>query len=197
MSINPRIAVAALSLSAAGFGGLVLQEWYSDTAVIPVQGDRPTIGFGSTYRDDGTPVQPGDTITPPKAVARSLAHIAKDETALRKCVTVPLSQAEYDVLVDHAYQYGAARTCQSDVVARLNQGRYAEACAAYLDWRNIHSATQPRGSGWQPVKLNAAGQPIRWRYDCSTLVGDKPNKVCWGVWARSQDRYRRCLAAQK
>jgi lysozyme len=67
MATNPRIVVAALSLSAAAFGGLVLHESYSDKAIIPVRGDVPTIGFGTT---EG--VKMGDTITPPKAVVRAL-----------------------------------------------------------------------------------------------------------------------------
>ena len=45
---NVRITVAALSLSAAAFIGLVVHEGYTDRAVIPVTGDVPTIGFGTT-----------------------------------------------------------------------------------------------------------------------------------------------------
>jgi len=55
--VNPRMLVAALSLSAAGLVGLVLHENYTGTAVIPTQGDRPTIGHGSTFHEDGTPVK--------------------------------------------------------------------------------------------------------------------------------------------
>jgi lysozyme len=36
---NPRIIVAALTLSAAGLVGLVSHEGYSDNAIIPVPGD--------------------------------------------------------------------------------------------------------------------------------------------------------------
>ena len=47
-------ALAALSLSAAGLVGIALHEGYSDKAIIPVPGDKPTIGFGSTTRADGS-----------------------------------------------------------------------------------------------------------------------------------------------
>lgn len=160
---HPRIAIAALSLSAVGFVGLVAHEGYTDRAVIPVQGDRPTVGFGSTFRDDGTPVQMGDTITPPKAVARSYAHIAKDESRLKRCVTAPLTQYEYDTLVDHAYQYGAAATCGSEVVRLTNAGRYEEACQAYLNWKRVNGR------------------------DCSIR-----SNGCYGVWLRSLERQRKC-----
>ncbi len=63
---RPRLSVAALALSAIGFAGIVAHEGYSDKAIIPVPGDKPTIGFGTT---EG--VKAGDTITPPKAVIRA------------------------------------------------------------------------------------------------------------------------------
>lgn len=65
-----RIAIASLTLSAAGFGGVAVDEQFRPTAYVPVAGDRPTIGFGSTFWFDGTPVKRGDKIdvttgTPP------------------------------------------------------------------------------------------------------------------------------------
>ena len=35
---------------AAAFGALVTHEAYTDKAVIPTKGDRPTVGFGSLRR---------------------------------------------------------------------------------------------------------------------------------------------------
>ncbi len=55
-----RGSVTVLALSAAALVGIVLHEGYTDRAVIPVKGDVPTIGFGTT-----TGVKLGDTITPP------------------------------------------------------------------------------------------------------------------------------------
>ena len=102
MTTRQRIGIAALALSAMGLVKLVNDESFTPVAVIPVQGDRPTVGFGSTFRDDGSPVQMGDTITVPQALKRTLAHIQKDETRLKACVTAPLTQVEYDLLEDHA-----------------------------------------------------------------------------------------------
>ena len=62
-----RIVVAALSFSAAGFVGLTVHENYVDRAMVPTQGDRPTLGFGSTYHEDGRPVKLGETTTPVRA----------------------------------------------------------------------------------------------------------------------------------
>jgi lysozyme len=164
---NPRTAIGALSLSAAAFVALVAHEGYTDKAVIPVKGDRPTVGFGSTFREDGTPVQMGDTITAPRAVSRSLAHIGKDETALKQCVTGPLSQAEYDLLVDFSYQYGTAAACKSSIVRNINAGDYIAACQSYGRFRFV------------------AGR------DCSVR-----SNGCYGVYTRSQERVKKCMAAQ-
>jgi lysozyme len=165
---HPRTKIGALALSAAALVALVSHEGYTDFAMIPVAGDVPTVGFGSTKRDDGTPVRIGDKITPTHALARSLAHIQRDETKLRQCVTAPLLQAEYDLLVDHAYQYGAGATCSSTIVRLTNAGRYLEACEGYSRWRFV------------------AGR------DCA-----KPGSGCRGVALRAEERRIKCLEAQK
>ena len=96
-----RRTVAGLTLSAAALVGIVLHEGYTDRAVIPVKGDVPTIGFGTT-----TGVKLGDTTTPPKALARALTDVQQFEGALKQCVTVPLAQHEYDALVSFSYNDG-------------------------------------------------------------------------------------------
>lgn len=163
-----RIAVAALSLSAMGFLGIAQHEGYTERAVVPVPGDRWTVGIGSTFRDDGTPVQPGDTITPPQAIKRSLSHIQKDETALKQCVTAPLTQYEYDTLTDFAYNYGSQAACKSSMVRLANAGRYEDACYAYARYKFV------------------AGR------DCSIR-----SNGCYGVHLRSQERVKSCLGETK
>jgi lysozyme len=164
-----RIGAAFLTLSAAGFSGLALHESFTRDAVIPIPGDRPTVGFGSTFWEDGTPVKMGDTITPQRAVRVSIAHISKDEAVLRGCVTGDLSQPEWDILVDFAYWRGRGGACRSEVVKNINQGNYVAACEAYL---NLDSR-------------RAAGK------DCKN-----PANRCGGVWKRAQDRYKRCMSVQ-
>ena len=165
-----RAAVSALALSAAGLIALVAHEGYTDKAVVPVPGDRPTVGFGSTFNPDGTPVKIGDTTTPPKALRMTLAHIGKDELQLKRCVTGVLNQAEYDVLVDFTYWRGRGGACRSEVVQAINRGDHKASCEAYLvlDSRR------------------AAGK------DCKD-----PANRCRGVWLRAQERHRKCMEAQQ
>jgi lysozyme len=164
---HPRTAIGALSLSAAALVALITHEGWTERAVIPVKGDVPTVGPGLTKRPDGSPVQMGDTIKPVEGVQRSLAHIQKDEAGVKRCVTAPLSQSEYDLMVDFAYQYGPSALCNSSIVRLANAGDYAGSCKAYERFRFV------------------AGR------DCSVR-----SNGCYGVWLRSQERSATCMRAQ-
>lgn len=125
-----RRAVKALTLSAAGLIALLVSEGYTDRAVIPVPGDVPTVGFGSTRN-----VRLGDTTNPVSALARAGQEINEEyEAALRRCVHVPLYQHEYDAWVSFVYNVGAGAFCRSTAAKLLNQGRYAEACDQMRRW---------------------------------------------------------------
>lgn len=166
--MSKRRSVSVLALSAAALVALVLDEGYTDKAVIPVKGDVPTVGFGSTRRDDGSPVQMGDTITPPKALARALTDVQKFEGAMKQCVTAPLTQGEYDVYLSFSYNVGSSAFCGSTLVKKLNSLDYQGACNELLKWRYMA------------------------RRDCSIRSNN-----CYGLWIRRQGEYQRCLEAQQ
>lgn len=158
---RPRNALAALTLSAAALVGLVMQEGYTDRAVIPVKGDVPTIGFGTTGG-----VKMGDTITPPKALARALTDVQKFEGALKQCVTVPLHQHEYDAFVGFSYNVGSTAFCRSGIVKKLNAGDYQGAC----------------------------GEILRWTYfQGKNCAAPENARLCGGLAKRRQEEYRQCM----
>lgn len=178
-----RLAVSALTLSAAGLIGIAVNEGYRGGAYIPTRGDVPTIGFGST-RD----VRMGDNTNPVEALKR-LGHEVDEtyESALRRCVDAPINQAEYDVYVDMAYNIGPAGFCRSTIVKRLNKRDYLGACDAILMWR---------------IKKLEDGT----RFDCSTLekrirkdgtLEEVPNLICYGMWKRRLEAHEKCLSAQE
>ena len=127
--MSVRTSVAVLTLSAVGFVGVLQYEGYSDRAIIPVPGDRPTIGFGTT---EGVKI--GDTIKPPQAAARALSDMSKYEGAIKRCVAVPLTQGEYDAYTSLTYNIGGSAFCGSTLVKLLNSGDYAGACAQISRW---------------------------------------------------------------
>jgi len=169
----PRKAVAGLALSAAALITLVTHESYTDKAIVPTINDRPTVGFGSTFHEDGSPVKMGDTTTPVRALIKAQAHISKDEKVFRESLPgVELHQGEYDVYLNWTYQYGTAAWLKSSMRRYLLAGEYAKACGAMLAYKY---------SGG---------------YDCSTRINGQPNKRCWGVWTRQLERYETCMALQ-
>ena len=159
--IPPRRSLAALSLSAAALVGIVLHEGYSDRAIIPVPGDVPTIGFGTT-----SGVKLGDTITPPQALARALVDVQQFEGAIKTCVTVPLTQNEYDAYVSFAYNVGRRAFCQSTLVKKLNLGDFKGACDELLRWRFFQGK------------------------DCAL---PENRRLCGGLVKRREAEYRQCL----
>lgn len=181
-----RVAAITLAISAAAGYGWIGHEGYTSTAVIPTPGDRPTIGHGSTYWHDGTPVKMGDTIT--REAARELALGELDRT-YAQCVRESLgstlvTQSEFDQAVLFAGQYGCAAWKRSSMLRLTKAGQYGQACDAHMLYKYIRR-DRSYGDGWE--KENATGQ---WRYDCST----PGNRVCRGVWLRSQERAAACHA---
>jgi lysozyme len=164
-----RLLVATLTLSAAGLVGIVVREGYTEDAVIPTKGDRPTVGFGSTRHEDGSPVRLGDRTDPVRALVKAKAHIDREEQAFRDSLPgVKLTQGEYDLYLDFSYQYGLTNWRGSSMRRHLLAGQYRQACDALLRYRY------------------AAG------YDCAT----PGNRRCPGVWTRQQARHAQCLAEQ-
>lgn len=192
MTKYPRILVASLTLSAAAFIGLVTHESYVENAMIPTKNDKPTIGFGSTFHEDGKPVKLGERTTPVRALIKSKAHITKEEASFRKSLEEAyLHQAEFDLYMDWTYQYGTNAWINSSMRRSILAGNYAQACDDLLKYRKL-TRTQDGGAGWIVIKRNTQGKPIKWEYDCST----PGNKVCSGVWERQKERHAACMEAQ-
>jgi lysozyme len=167
-----RVVVAALSLSAAGFIGIVNHESYTDGAVIPTAGDVPTLGFGSTTHADGSPVRMGDRTTPVKALNRSFAYLQDAEAEMKETLEgVELTQGEYDLYVNWRYQFGAGAWRKSSMLRELRAGNHRAACDALL----LYKRSQGR--------------------DCSLPENWGP-RGCKGVWTRQQERHAQCLAEQ-
>jgi lysozyme len=124
-----RVPPKLLALGAATLVALAAHEGFSDKAYIPVPGDVPTIGFGTTEN-----VKLGDKITPVKALERALMDAQKFEGAIKQCVRVPLHQHEYDAYVSLSYNIGSGAFCGSTLVRKLNAGDYPGACAEILRW---------------------------------------------------------------
>jgi lysozyme len=124
-----RKPIFGLGISGVALIGLLVAEGFRDHAYIPVAGDVPTIGFGTTEN-----VKMGDKVTVTQALNRAMVDVQKFEGAIKSCVKVPLHQYEYDAYTSLAYNIGSGAFCRSTLVKLLNQQKYEEACKQILRW---------------------------------------------------------------
>lgn len=127
-----RSAVATMALLASTVAGIAGFEGFRDTAYIPVRGDVPTIGYGSTKG-----VRMGDRITKERALHRLREEVDSEYAqGVRRCVKVPLFDYELGAYISLAYNVGVPTFCRKaakgkppNLIDLINARRYAEACA--------------------------------------------------------------------
>ena len=132
-----RKPILALTITAAGVGGIAVSEGFRDTAYRPLPTDKVTIGYGSTNYADGSAVKPGDKITREEANKLLKNKLSLFERGLKSCVKVPLAQYEYEAFVSLEYNIGVGAFCGSTLVKRLNQYDYKGACQEILKWNKF------------------------------------------------------------
>lgn len=137
-----RSAVGALVLAASTVVGIAGWEGYRSEAYIPVPGDVPTIGFGSTKN-----VKMGDKTTPDRALRRLVDEVdSVYAQGIRRCIKVPLTDYEFGAYVSLAYNIGVPLFCNKadkrtvddqgrprkpdpdQLIDLINSQQYAEAC---------------------------------------------------------------------
>lgn len=154
-----RQGVAALVLSASALIGIAVHEGYREEAYIPVPGDVPTIGFGSTTNLDGSPVRLGQRTTSVEALKRLGKDVEKFETAVKTCAPVPMYQYEFDAYVSLTYNIGPNAFCKSTLAKKLVQYNYEGACKEILRWDKFQG---------KPLK----GLTIRRQEEYKTCIGE-------------------------
>ncbi|EHU1441613.1 lysozyme [Acinetobacter baumannii] len=169
MSNKTKYIAAVLAASAAFFVGVKNDEGFTSKPVIPVKGDRPTQGHGSTFKPNGSPVKMTDPpITRATADKWLRNDVAKREVAFKDSLKgVKLSQAEYDLYLDFTYQYGIGAWSGSSMLKNLKLGKYQAACDSLLKYKYVA------------------------KRDCSIR-----SNGCYGVWTRQLERHAKCIGAQ-
>ena len=104
------------------------------TAYQPLVGDPWTIGWGST----GPDVHEGLIWTQDQADARLMQDIGHCEDEINRCVTVTLTQDEFDALVDFVYNLGPGALESSTMLHLLNEGDYQGAAGQFDLWDHAH-----------------------------------------------------------
>jgi len=103
------------------------------------QNGIPTIGYGSTYYQDGTKVTMQDpAITKDQAIEILQTYVQKFEAIVNDHVTVSLNQNQFDALVDFTYNVGPGNFLSSTLLRLLNQGQYDQIPAQFMRWNKTN-----------------------------------------------------------
>lgn len=98
-------------------------------------GGVPTIGYGSTYYEDGTKVTMKDPpITQERAYELMRSVVKNFEKGVNDLVAVELSQNHFDALVCLTYNIGVEGFRTSTLLKLLNKGDFAGAAAQFPRW---------------------------------------------------------------
>jgi len=111
--------------------GLQLTEKFEGCRLVAYQDQVGvwTIGYGHTHE-----VKEGDTCTQEQAEAWLLEDIAHAEDCVNKSVKVPLTQGEFDGLVDLVFNIGSGNFLKSTLLKLLNQGDKDAAALQFPRW---------------------------------------------------------------
>ncbi len=98
-----------------------------------------TIGFGHT----GPDVYAGLTITQDDAEELLRRDVRCAALGVKACVSVPLSQHQFDALVDFTFNCGIEALRTSTLLRKLNAGDYAGADAEFKKWDHAGGKVLP------------------------------------------------------
>jgi lysozyme len=119
-----------MKFSAAGMELLKRSEGFRSHVYLDATG-FPTIGYGHRLlHAESFP----DGIDEPQAAEILAADVREAEEAVERLVKVPLSQGQFDALVDFCFNLGAGRLASSTLLTTLNRGRYGDAVEQLLRW---------------------------------------------------------------
>jgi len=119
-----------MQLSAAGLDLIKRSEGFRSNLYTDVAG-FPTIGYG--HRVTASESFPGP-ISEQQAADLLAKDVAGAEHDVTRLVTVPLTQGQFDALVDFCFNLGAGRLAGSTLLKDLNAGNYDAASAQLPLW---------------------------------------------------------------
>src|ERR1039458_4793062 len=144
-----------MKFSTAGMELLKSSEGFRNRVYLDVAG-LPTIGYGHRLlHSDSFP----NGIDEPQAANLLACDVRDAEQAVQRLVKVPLTQGQFDALVDFCFNLGAGRLTASTLLKCLNAGRYDEAAEQLLLWDHTG------GQECAALKVRREAEAELWRND--------------------------------
>jgi lysozyme len=119
-----------MEFSAAGMELLKRSEGFRNRVYRDTSGFS-TIGYGHRlHRPESFP----QGVTEPQATSLLACDVRNAEQAVQRLVKVPLTQGQFDALVDFCFNLGAGRLASSSLLELLNAGKYDDAAKQLPLW---------------------------------------------------------------
>jgi lysozyme len=129
----------AMQLSAQGLDLIKRSEGFRAAPYLDVAG-HATIGYGHrVVPPESFPA----AITEAQAAALLVRDVGAAQQAVARLVHVPLTQGQFDALVDFCFNVGSGNLASSTLLRELNAGEYDIAGLEFLRWDYAGSAPNP------------------------------------------------------
>jgi len=93
-----------------------------------------TIGYGTASTSGIVNIYEGLTITEDQAEDYLKQQLQKTADEVNRLLTVPVTQNQFDALLDFAYNVGCGNLKSSTLLKLVNQGDYDNASNEFLKW---------------------------------------------------------------
>lgn len=93
-----------------------------------------TIGYGWTHPVDGKQISAGMRITREKAVSLLTEGLETYELGVSRLLSVPVTQNQFDALVDFSWNLGISALAGSTLLKKLNSGDIQGAAGEFMRW---------------------------------------------------------------
>jgi lysozyme len=133
------------------------QEGFRSRTYLDVAG-FPTIGYGHRLTNpESVSGKYSHGISDAQATEILAADVRDAEQAVERMVKAPLTQGQFDALVDFCFNLGSGRLATSTLLKVLNAGRYVDAAEQLLRW------DQAGGKECLPLKARREAELALWQ----------------------------------
>jgi lysozyme len=126
--VKNRVAVAFLSLSLAGAGGIIVHE-----GMVP-KAYRDPVGVVTVCAGHTATARMGQVKTPAECSELLRQDTRVAEATVKRLVTVPVTQHQYDALVSFTFNVGSGNLAKSTLLKKLNNHDCVGASTEFLKW---------------------------------------------------------------